>query len=112
MLGAVFAAPAGAAEPPTPQLIDAAAARGDISSTRADVLRGYALTRPRLLPPEYRSPAPGDGTLTLLELRDSAAKVRAGSRRDKVEAALRSSSCDTASSPLANTTSSSHYFVE
>jgi hypothetical protein len=110
------AAPALAqARPATPELIQRAEGAGRLSHSRADLFRAYAIAAPERLPAAFRSDAPWDGTLTLLELRRDLPKLREGARKE-VQALLApqaaaTPSCDTESSNQANSQDTSHFHI-
>ncbi|MGH2724794.1 MAG: Calx-beta domain-containing protein [Actinomycetota bacterium] len=72
----------------TPQLIDAAVGRGDISRARGDLFLAYALGDHRKLPAAYRSDAPWHGTVPLLQLRRRVRTMPEGPERTRIEREL------------------------
>jgi hypothetical protein len=110
-------ASAAAARPTTPDLIQSAQAKGEISGTRATQLRAYALADPHKLPTRYRSQTPWDGTLTLLrihralpKLKDSAAKRETAALAGPSASAA--TSCDTSTASLPNGVDTSHFHID
>jgi len=100
----MLANPAIAADPPetanrqnqaltTPQLIERAVRRGEISRPKGDLYLAYAFGAPGKLPSSYRSSAPWDGTLPLLHLRERLKAMPPGQARESLKDAL---------SPVAN----------
>jgi Divergent InlB B-repeat domain len=77
------AAPALArAKPPTPDLIDRAEQSGQLDRSRADLYRTYAIAAPERLPAAFRSTAPWEGTLTLLQVRRDLPRLRESARKE------------------------------
>ena len=112
---ALAAAPALAlARPSTPELIGSAEKTGKIDRSSADVLRAYALAAPERVPAAFRSNAPWDGTLTLLQVRRDLPQLRQAART-KIQAALAAApsgeSCDTASKSQTNVHSTTHFHI-
>jgi len=95
----------------TPQLIEAALARGEIDRETADLYLAYALGDYGKLPAQYRSEAPWSGTLSLLRLREAVRTMRAGPTRAKIEALL-TGSCSTSSTSLPSTHNSTHFHIQ
>ena len=110
------AAPALAqARPATPELIRSAEKTGRLDRSRADLYRAYAIAAPRRLPAAFRSGAPWDGTLTLLQVRRDLPKLRERERKE-IQALLgpraaSSPSCDSESSNQANVHDTTHFHV-
>jgi hypothetical protein len=109
------AAPALArAKPPTPELIERAEQGGQIGPSKADLYRTYALAAPERLPAAFRSAAPWDGTLTLLEVRRHLPRLREAAR-DEIQALLAppasGPSCSSSSSTQANALSTTHFHI-
>lgn len=106
------APPAGAAqEPSTAGLIDQAAESGEIDSETAALYMAYALTNDPALPAEYRSDTPWDGTLPLLWLRETVNTLPPGRTQEDI-AAMLAGVCDTESTALANTHTTTHFYIE
>jgi len=72
----------------TPQLIERAVRQGEVNRSKGDLFLAYALASPRKLPPAYRSPAPWDGTLPLLHLRERLKTMPPGPQRAQLKEAL------------------------
>jgi hypothetical protein len=112
----LVAAPALArAKPPTPELIERAEQGGQLGPSRADLYRTYALAAPERLPAAFRSAAPWDGTLTLLEVRRDLPRLREAAR-DEIQALLArppasGPSCSSSSGTQANTLSTTHFHI-
>jgi Divergent InlB B-repeat domain len=70
------------AEAPTPELIQRAERGGQLDRSRADLYRTYALAAPERLPAAFRSRAPWDGTLTLLQIRRDLPRLRQAAREE------------------------------
>ena len=102
------------AKPATPELIHAAEKAGQLDRSRADLLLTYAIAAPRRLPAAYRSDAPWDGTLTLLQVRRDLPKLREA-ERTQIQALLAAeastASCDTESSTQANVQDTAHFHI-
>jgi hypothetical protein len=110
----------------TPMLIELAVARGEISRGAGYLYLGYALARPGLLPPSFRSDVPWDGTVWLLEVRRGLGQMRPGPRRQELRSLLTPKSqlhpgpggvgpdtCDVLSvAPMPDTIESEHYYIE
>jgi hypothetical protein len=110
------AAPALAqARPTTPELIRQAENAGRLDRSRAALLRTYAIAAPKRLPAAYRSDAPWDGTLTLLQVRRDLPKLRAADRKEisalLAPQAASSPSCASQSSNQANVQDTNHFHV-
>jgi hypothetical protein len=108
------AAPALAqAKPPTPELIKQAERAGRLDRSTADLFRAYAIAAPERLPDAYRSPAPWDGTLTLLQVRRDLPRLRER-EREQIQALLAAeasiASCGT-SGTQANVLDTTHFHV-
>jgi hypothetical protein len=109
------AAPAVAqSRPATPELIQRAEKAGKLDRSRADLFRTYAIAAPQRLPAAYRSDAPWDGTLTLLQVRHDLPKLREA-ERTQIQALLAAeastASCDTESSTQANVQDTAHFHI-
>ena len=77
------AAPALArAKAPTPGLIERAERGGQLDRSRADLYRTYAIAAPERLPAAFRSEAPWDGTVTLLQVRRDLPRLRPAARQE------------------------------
>jgi hypothetical protein len=100
----------------SPALIERAVAEGRLSRSRADRYLAYALAAPARVPAAYRSSVPFHGTALLLELRERAATMRAGSDRAEVRRLLApdpGSFCDVLSpSPLPDNIQTAHFYIE
>jgi len=109
------AAPALArAEAPTPELIERAEQGGQLDRSRADLYRAYALAAPERLPAAFRSTAPWDGTLTLLEVRRDLPRLREA-EREEIQALLAPAapgpSCSSPSGSQANVHTTTHFHI-
>ena len=111
----LVAAPALArAKPPTPELIERAEQGGQLGRSQADLYRAYALAAPERLPAAFRSAAPWDGTLTLLEVRRDLPTLRQA-EREKIQALLapqaQGPSCSNESSNQTSTHTTTHFHI-
>jgi Divergent InlB B-repeat domain len=111
----IAAAPALArAKPATPELIERAERGGQLDPSRADLYRAYALAAPERLPAAFRSAAPWDGTLTLLEVRRDLPRLREAAR-DEIQALLApppsGPSCSSSSGTQANALSTTRFHI-
>jgi hypothetical protein len=109
------AAPALArAQAPTPELIERAEQGGQLDRSRADLYRAYALAAPERLPAAFRSTAPWDGTLTLLEVRRDLPRLREA-EREEIQALLAPAapgpSCSSPSGSQANVHTTTHFHI-
>jgi hypothetical protein len=109
------AAPALArAKPPTPELIERAEQHGQLGRSKADLYRAYALAAPGRLPAAFRSAAPWDGTLTLLEVRRDLPRLREA-EREKIQTLLapqpQGPSCSSESSSQTSTHTTTHFHI-
>ena len=86
-------------------------ARGEIDQETADLYLAYALLDYDSLPEQYRSDAPWDGTIPLLELRERTAAMQASAIRARVEALL-TGICSTSTGSLPNVHNSTHFHIE
>jgi hypothetical protein len=102
-------APAGALS--TPQLIEAAQAKGQIDRGTANLYLAYAFADPGRLPAEYHSHVPWDGTLPLLRLRESVKTLAVGPERSAIESML-TGDCGSSTGTLPNVADSTHFHVE
>ncbi|HEX2032062.1 MAG TPA: hypothetical protein VHL78_11795 [Actinomycetota bacterium] len=113
---------------PTPQLLEAAEARGEITADEATLYLAYAVKAPDRLPPAYRSDVPWDATLPLLRLRESLESMPEGPVRAEIEDVLGVSAADLADpgpggigtdfcdilsvAPMPNTIETEHFYIE
>jgi hypothetical protein len=109
------AAPALArAKPPTPELIERAEQGGQLDRSKADLYRTYALAAPERLPAAFRSGAPWDGTLTLLEVRRDLPQLREAAR-EEIQALLApppsGPSCSSSSGNQASIHTTTHFHI-
>jgi hypothetical protein len=95
----------------TPQLIDAALARGEIDQTTANLYLVYALTDHERLPARFHSTAPWHGTLPLLRLREATERMRPSTERAIIEKML-SGTCSSSTGTLSNITNSTNFHVQ
>ncbi len=95
----------------TPQLIEAAQTRGDLSPVEADLLLAYALFEPGKLPETFQSGQPWDGTLPLLQLRAAMTKLPPSAARSQIET-LVNAACSSSTSTLPNTIATARFFIE
>lgn len=80
--------------PATPELIDRAMRRGEISEARGALYLTWALTSPRRLPEAYVSRTPWSGTLPLLQLRERLPALGRSTTAIAARTALRGQSFD------------------
>jgi hypothetical protein len=108
------APPAGAGRAATPELLDAAVARGEIDRVSADLHLAEMFAgrdRAAKVPARFQSDVPWDGTLPLLRLRQRLATQPEGPTKARIEAALAvATTCDDQSATLANETTTAHEF--
>ena len=104
----------------TPVLVERAVQLGELSRFAADRILLAAL-RGEAVPPEYRSRAPYDGTLVLLELQERLARLPAGEHRALLGQALHPGPLGTdqcggiaprSATPMPNTIESAHFYIE
>lgn len=117
ILLALALAPSAAAAPAstTPGRIQAAVARGEISTDTGRVYLARALAAPGRLPQRFRGTEAWDGTLPLLRLRREIQRIRRDSARDEVRELLSSAgaSCGPVGGGLPITDpSSAHFYIE
>ncbi|HET6713659.1 MAG TPA: hypothetical protein VFI59_08115 [Actinomycetota bacterium] len=100
--------------PATPELIERAVRRGELSEARGALYLTWAFTAPSRLPEAYVSETPWSGTLPLLRLRerllalgDAPAAVAA-----RIELRGRTFACPGTSGSLPQTKSTSHFYVQ
>ena len=105
---AVSAAPP---KPSTPQLIEAAVTRGDISRDTANLYLAYALFDYAALPTEFHSDTPWHATPILLQLYDSLPTMNSIASQNAVRSLL-SGSCSGSTLTLPNVITSTHFYVE
>jgi hypothetical protein len=100
--------------PATPELIERAVRRGEISEARGALYLAWAFTAPSRLPDTYVSETPWSGTLPLLRLRERLPAL--GDARAAVAARIqlrgRTFSCPGTRGSLPQTKSTSHYYVQ
>jgi hypothetical protein len=94
----------------TPQLIDAALARGEIDQDTANLYLAYALSDYEKLPARYRSDVPWSGTVPLLRLQESVQTMQPGATRASIKALL-ADSCGS-SDPLPFSYNSVFFHIE
>src|SRR5215217_2842373 len=98
----------------TPEVIQRSEDAGRLDRSRADLFRAYAIAAPEHLPLTFRSDAPWDGTLTLLQVRRDLPRLREA-ERNEIQALLAvsaaSPSCDSASSNQASVADTTHFHV-
>ncbi len=95
----------------TPELIDAARQRGEISVETSNLYLAYALVAPENLPEDYRSQVPWDGTFPLLELQSAADAMAPGPARAEIEALL-AETCADSGSPLPLSDYTSYFYIQ
>lgn len=96
----------------TPELIEAAVARGEISRDLGDLYLAYALFAPERLPARFRSNTPWDGTLPLWELQQRQRARPPSFLRSTIET-LAATSCGSSSSGnLPKSHTSTHFYIE
>jgi len=96
---------------PTPQLIEAAQAKGEIDAGTANLYLAYALGDYEKLPAQYRGAVPWDGTLPLLHLREAMKTMTDSLARTEV-AAILSEICSDSWGNLPNTYDSTHFYIQ
>lgn len=95
----------------TPQLIEAAVAKGEIDRDTANLYLAYALGDYEQLPARYRSSVPWHGTLPMLQLQEAVKTMKVGPTRTTIERVL-TGTCGSSSTSLPSTTNSSHFHIE
>ncbi len=110
--------PAVAAPPTAPELIERAVEAGTLDFSTGQLYTAYSMFAWERLPQAYRSPAPFDGTLPLLRLRQNLASVT-GAARLELAALIGTGPTDPGTSvcelsPLPNTSTleTDHYWIE
>ena len=100
--------------PATPELIDRAVRRGEISETRGALYLTWALTAPRRLPEAYVSRTPWSGTLPLLQLRDRLPALGRSPAAVAARTALRGRTfdCPGTRGSLPQTKSTAHFYIQ
>ena len=97
----------------TPELILQALEAGQIDTDTANLYLAYALGDYEKLPQEYRSDAPWEGTLTLLNLTEALSIQSAGRYQEEIAAILLAGgSCGSSTGSLPNVSSSTHFYIE
>ena len=105
----------------TPQLIERAEARGDISTSTANLYLAYALAAPDKLPHAYRSRVAWDGTLTAKRLTEALETMPPGAVRSEIDALMHpvggpggpgTDTCLFSVSPMPVTYRSKHFYIE
>ena len=104
----IFAAPP---TPTTPQLIEAAFERGDISRDTANLYLAYALFSPENLPSAYQSDTPWHATSVLLQLQESLPEMNSITGKNQITNLL-SGSCSGSYTTLPNVFTSTHFYIE
>ncbi len=103
-----------ALRPNTHQLITRAVARGEISEAQGALYLSYAFTAPERVPAAYASATPWDGTLPLLELKDTLAGLRAAPAVSAARSLLRGPSftCPNYSATKPDTKATPHFYLQ
>jgi hypothetical protein len=96
----------------TPQLIEAARARGVIDDDTANLYIAYALGKPALLPVEYHSPVPWRGTLPLLRLQRAVATMATSPMKARIEEVMAGFCGSDSTGALPTSTNSTHFYIE
>src|SRR3990172_7388639 len=97
----------------TPELILQALETGQIDADTANLYLDYALGDFEKLPQEYRSDAPWEGTLTLLNLTEALRSESAGRYRNEIADIIAArGSCSTSTASLPNLSNSAHFHIE
>lgn len=100
--------------PTTPELIDDALGSGRITHAQAILYKAWALVRPNAVPAEFASTTPWEGTITMLEVQRSLARVgRAPMSPALADAAVRiNTTCSGSKGSLPNTKSTKHFYLK
>ena len=100
--------------PATPELIDRAVRRGEISEARGALYLTWALSSPRRLPKAYVSQTPWSGTLPLLRLRERLPALGDSPAAVAARTALRGQSfyCPGTRGSLPQTKSTAHFYIQ
>jgi hypothetical protein len=98
----------------TPQLLNQAVSRGELSRSRADLYLVYALGGDTRLPARFRSDSPWDGTLPLLHLRRRIQKMPGGANRSQLRGELEAQALATCGGEVGgvNSLDTTHFHVE
>ncbi|MDQ3209786.1 MAG: hypothetical protein M3Q20_01195, partial [Actinomycetota bacterium] len=98
----------------TPELIDRAVRRGEISEARGALYLIWALSSPARLPDAYVSEAPWSGTLPLLELRDRVPALGDSPAAGLARSALRSRTfdCPGTRGSLPQTKATNNFYIQ
>jgi hypothetical protein len=116
-IGAVPVAAAPPEAPPaglsTPQLIERAVQRGEVSRARGDLYLAFALADHRRLPERFQSDVPWRGTLPLLHLRERLTKAPPSTERDQAREVLAApTTCSNNVGNLSNVATTEHFYVQ
>ncbi|MDQ7028482.1 MAG: hypothetical protein Q9O62_01230 [Ardenticatenia bacterium] len=95
----------------TPELIEQAVLRGEISRDTADLYLAYALFSPEMLPARFRSDVPWEGTLPLWQLQQRLRR-RPLSPLGATVQRLAAGVCDTSTTSLPSSITSANFFIE
>lgn len=100
--------------PATPELIERAARRGEISEAQAAIYLTWAFTAPDEVPEAYVSETPWSGTLPLLRLRERVAALGDSPTALAARSELRGATfaCPGTSGSLPNRRSSAHFHIQ
>jgi len=98
-------------QPTTPQLIEAALAKGEIDRDTANLYLAYALADYERVPVQYRSDLPWDGTLPLLRLQEAVQTMTISATRTTIERLLKGT-CSSSTASLPNTYNSTNFHIE
>jgi hypothetical protein len=106
--------PASRVAPTTPRLIDAAVRRGEISEAQGALYLSYAFTAPSLVPDAFRSSAPWDGTLPLVELKATLDRLGDAPAAGTARALLRGPSfnCPNFTADKPQQVSTKHFYIQ
>lgn len=100
--------------PATPELIERAVRRGDISDAQGALFLSWAFTAPERVPDAFVSDTPWSGTLPLLHLRERLATMDRSPVARAARSALRAGTfaCPGTSGSLPNRVSSAHFYIQ
>lgn len=106
--------PVANASPTTPELIERAVERGEISEARGALFLAWAFTAPGRVPDDYVSSTPWSGTLPLLRLQQDLARLGSSPAAVTARATLRSRTfaCPGTTGSLPHRKTTAHFYVQ
>jgi hypothetical protein len=111
---AAASAPARRMRPPTPELIERAVRRGEITEARGALYLAWAFSAPERVPEAYVSDAPWSGTLPLLELQRTLPELGDAPAAATARSALRAKTfaCPGTTGSLPKKRSTKHFYIQ